>query len=188
MHAAVRLALAALLALATPAALATAPVVETTAAPQEYRVRADDVATLDGIIAALYDVISGPAGQARDFDRLRSLFTPDARMGPVGARPDGSYAARIGGVADYIARSGPLLVQKGFFETEVARRTEQFGQLAHVFTTYEARFGAADGAPAMRGVNSIQLYHDGKRWWIMSVIWRAEDDKLRLPERYLHKS
>lgn len=142
-----------------------------------------DVASIDAIVAALYDVISGPIGQARDWNRLRSLFVPTARMMPVGVRPDGSAGMRMLLVNDYVAASGQLLVEKGFTEKELARRSEQFGNIAHVFSTYE---GTLEGdGHAMRGINSIQLMHDGKRWWIVSLMWEAENPKLSLPAQYL---
>ncbi len=144
-----------------------------------------DVASVDAIIAALYDVISGPAGRARDWKRLHALFTPEARMVAVGPRPGGTFGARAMTVDDYIARTSKPFSEAGFFETELARTTETFGQVVHVFSTYEARHGAADAKPFARGVNSIQLFHDGARWWIVNLVWRAEDDKLALPERYL---
>ncbi|MGB9109115.1 MAG: hypothetical protein WCC39_10565, partial [Telluria sp.] len=72
------------------------------------------------------------------------------------------------------------------FEREAARSTETFGQIVHVFSTYESRHAADDAKPFQRGINSIQLYHDGKRWWVVNVLWRAEDERLPLPERYLH--
>ncbi|HZX27633.1 MAG TPA: hypothetical protein VFF16_11215 [Telluria sp.] len=181
-----RLAAAAVLALAAFGAQAQAPApAAVPAAPKMYTVRASDVQSIDSIVAALYDVISGPVGKARDFDRLHSLFTPDARMAAIGHRPDGSYALRTMTVDDYVARNAKVLVEVGFFESEKARTTEQFGQLAHVFSTYEARKASPEAAPFMRGINSIQLVNDGSRWWIASLIWRAEDDKLKLPERYL---
>jgi hypothetical protein len=142
-----------------------------------------DVASIDAIIAALYDVISGPSGQARDWNRLRSLFVPTARMMPVGVRPDGSAVMRLLQVNDYVASSGPVLLEKGFRERELARRTEQFGEIAHVFSTYEGTIEGEDHP--MRGINSIQLMHDGKRWWIVSLMWEAENPKLSLPKQYL---
>lgn len=142
-----------------------------------------DVASIDAIVAALYDVISGPSGQARDWNRLRSLFVPTARMMPVGVRPDGSAVMRLLQVNDYVASSGPVLLEKGFRERELARRTEQFGEIAHVFSTYEGTI-EGEGQP-MRGINSIQLMHDGKRWWIVSLMWEAENPKLSLPKQYL---
>jgi len=126
----------------------------------------------------------GPAGAQRDWNRLRSLFAPDGRMAAVAARPAGGFGARTMTVDDYVARVTKPFSEAGFFETELARTTETFGQVAHVFSTYEAR--REPGAkPFQRGINSIQLYHDGARWWITSLLWRGEDDKLALPARYL---
>ena len=142
-----------------------------------------DVASLDAILGALYAVISGPVGQARDWNRLRSLFIPGARMMPIGVRADESAGLRMLRVNDYVALSGPLLVERGFLETELARRTEQFGHIAHVFSTYEGK--VEGGAAPMRGINSIQLMHDGQRWWIVSLMWEAENPKLALPAQYL---
>lgn len=144
-----------------------------------------DVGTMDAIIAALYDVISGPAGQKRDWDRFRSLFVPGARLIPTGRRPTGEVASRVRTPEDYITGSGPLLEQNGFFEKEVSRRVEKFGNIAHVFSTYEARRNTDEEKPFLRGINSIQLMNDGKRWWIVTVFWQAEDEKTPLPAEYL---
>ncbi|HYK92281.1 MAG TPA: hypothetical protein VE398_26205, partial [Acidobacteriota bacterium] len=105
-----------------------------------------DVASLDATVAAVYDVISGPAGQKRNWDRMRSLFIPGARLIPV-ATAGGVRTARVLTVDDYITRSSAVLEDKGFFEREVARRVERFGHIAHVFSTYESRREAADKAP-----------------------------------------
>jgi hypothetical protein len=147
--------------------------------------RAADVDSVDGIVAALYDVISGPAGKPRDWDRMRSLFAPEGRLMAVGARPDASYVLRAMNVEDYITRNSKAFATMGFFEREAARTSETFGQIVHVFSTYESRHAAGDAKPFQRGINSIQLYHDGKRWWIVNVLWRAGDERLPLPERYL---
>ncbi len=179
-------ALAAVAATASPAALAQDAVpAAQPAAPAQAR--AADVGTIDGIVAALYDVISGPAGQPRDWDRMRSLFAPEGRMMVVGPRPDGTVALRTLNVEDYIARNTKAFATMGFFEREAARTAEVFGQVAHVFSTYESRHAAGDAKPFQRGINSIQLVNDGKRWWIVNVVWRAEDASLPLPERYLPK-
>jgi hypothetical protein len=169
----------------TPAAPPATPPVATPAATPAPRPA--DVATVDGIVAALYDVISGTAGQPRDWDRMRSLFAPEGRLMAVGARPEGVYALRAMTVEDYIARNSKAFATMGFFEREAARSTETFGQIVHVFSTYESRHARGDAEPFQRGINSIQLYNDGKRWWIVNVLWRAEDASLRLPERYLPK-
>lgn len=144
-----------------------------------------DVGSIDAIIAAVYDVISGPAGKKRDWDRMRSLFMPGARLIPTGPRPTGGYGSRALTVEDYVTRGGPMLEKEGFFERESARRTETFGQIAHVFSTYESRHAAEDAKPFQRGINSIQLMNDGKRWWIVTIFWQGEDEKNPLPEKYL---
>jgi hypothetical protein len=144
-----------------------------------------DVATIDSIIAAVYDVISGPAGQKRDWDRMRSLFAPGARLIPTGRGPTGEVGSRVRTVEEYITRSSPLLEKDGFFEREIARRTETFGNIAHAFSTYESRHKADDAKPFARGINSIQLMNDGKRWWIVTIFWQGEDEKSPLPDRYL---
>lgn len=168
-----------------------------TTAPPSPAANPADVDSLDHILAALYDVISGPAGKKRDWDRLRSLFIPGARMIPtVARRPPGTapdapltgkeeYAARVLTVEDYIARSGRFVEENGFFERESARRTEQFGHIAHVFSTYESRHKADDAKPFQRGINSLQLVNDGKRWWIVTIFWEGETERTPLPEKYL---
>lgn len=143
-----------------------------------------DVASIDSIISAVYDVISGPAGKKRDWDRMRSLFHPQAHLIPSGPRPDGTYGARALHVDEYITRASEFFEKEGFFEREVARRTETFGQIAHVFSTYESRHAPTE-KPFQRGINSIQLINDGKRWWIIDIFWQGEDAKNPLPEKYL---
>lgn len=147
--------------------------------------RASDVASVDAIVAALYDVISGPAGAPRDWNRMRSLFAPEGRLMAVAMRPDGTVIMRTMTVEDYITRNAPAFQKIGFFEKEVARTGETFGQVAHVFSTYESRHAPGE-KPFARGINSIQLYNDGTRWYVLNLVWRGEDDKLQLPERYLH--
>ena len=143
-----------------------------------------DVNSIDAIVAAVYDVISGPAGKKRDWDRMRSLFMPGARLVPTGPRPNGGYGSRALTVEDYLTRSAPLFEKEGFFEKESARRTESFGQIAHVFSTYESRHAPDDAKAFQRGINSIQLMNDGKRWWIVTIFWQGEDEKNPLPEKY----
>ncbi len=159
---------------------AAAPVAEP-AAPAS---RPEDVATPEAIVAALYDVISGPKGQARDWNRFRSLFAPGARMIPAGKRPDGTQGHRVLTPEEYITHSEKLLVEGGFRERELHRVIERFGPLAHVFSSYEgSREG--DTRPFVRGINSIQAVHDGKRWWLLTVAWTPETPDLPLPAKYL---
>lgn len=146
-----------------------------------------DVGSIDAILTAVYDVISGPAGKKRDWDRMRSLFIPGARLIPTGPRPGGVYGSRVLTVEDYVTRGSALFEKEGFYEKEIARKTESFGQIAHVFSTYQARHSIDDPKPFIRGINSIQLMNDGKRWWIVTIFWQAEDVQNPLPEKYLIK-
>jgi hypothetical protein len=146
-----------------------------------------DVGSIEGLVAALYDVISGPAGQKRNWDRMRTLFIPEGRLIATGRRADGTSSKRVMSVEDYINNSGPFLEKNGFFESEIGRKTEQFGGIVHVFSTYESKKTAADEKPFMRGINSIQLWNDGTRWWIVNVFWQSETPDAPIPAKYLQK-
>jgi hypothetical protein len=142
-----------------------------------------DVASIDAIITAAYDGISGKAGEKRDWDRERSLYYPGARLIPIaksGATDD--LAPQVLDVDGFIARVEPYFAENGFYEKEIARRTEQFGHIAHAWSTYESRHHPDDPEPFMRGINSIQLFHDGSRWWIVSIYWQQENAAHRIPE------
>jgi hypothetical protein len=146
-----------------------------------------DVESIDAIIGAAYDVISGPAGKKRDWNRERSLFYPGARLIPTASVPgrnDVDLEPQMLDVEGYISRVEPLL-QKSFYEKEVARRTDQFGRIAHVWSTYESRHDPSDPKPFMRGINSFQLFNDGSRWWILSVCWQHETAEHAIPGKYL---
>jgi len=147
-----------------------------------------DVESIEAIVAAAYDVISGPAGKKRDWKRERSLFISGARLIPTAVdagRNDVDLAPQVLDVDAYIARVEPYFATAGFYEKEVARRVEQFGQIAHVWSTYESRHDPNDAEPFMRGINSIQLFNDGSRWWILSIYWQHESRQHAIPEKYL---
>ena len=168
----------------TPQPSPATPTPSTTAAVATPAANPADVASVDSIISAVYDVISGPAGKKRDWDRMRSLFVPGARLIPTGPRQTGGYGSRVLTVDEYVTRAGGLFEKESFYEREVARKTEQFGQIVHAFSTYESRH-APDDKPFQRGINSIQLMNDGTRWWVVTIFWQGEDDKHPLPEKYL---
>ena len=162
---------------ATPAAPA-APVVKD-ADPK-------DVGSLDAIMKAVYEVISGDAGKKRDWDRFRSLFHKDAKLIPSGKNPQtGVIGARFLTPEDYVTRSGPRLEGEGFHEREVARHVDQYGNIAQVFSTYAAFRKSDDKEPFMRGINSFQLLNDGKRWWVVNIYWQAETPENPIPKEYL---
>ncbi len=143
-----------------------------------------DVGSIDAIIAAVYDAISGPAGP-RDWQRFRSLFIPEARLIALGRNQEGQIVKRAMDVEAYVSGADRYFNQNGFFERELARRTEQFGSIVHAFSTYESRHNADDAEPFSRGINSFQLMNDGQRWWVVTIFWQAESPGLTIPEEYL---
>jgi len=143
-----------------------------------------DVSSMDAIMAALYDVISGPAGQKRDWDRMRSLFIPGARLVPTGVDSAGETHWRTMSVEDYVRTAGPYLEKNGFFEEEIGRTVERYGTIAQVFSAYASRHAADDPEPFQRGINSIQLLWDGTRWWVVSIYWEPERPDHPIPERF----
>ena len=147
-----------------------------------------DVESVDAILNAVYDVISGPAGEARDWDRMRSLFLPEARLIPSGTAPDGSTRYLVWSLEEYISGAGGQLEANGFFEREAFRVEERFGNIAHVFSTYESFRTVEEmeaGAAFVRGINSFQLLFDGTRWWVVQVYWQGETPDQPIPDRYL---
>ena len=149
-------------------------------------VNTKDVESVDAIINSLYNVISGPAGEKRNWERMRTLFIPEGKLMATGKRQDGTMSKRVMTVEDYIATSGPFLEKDGFFEREIGRKMEQFGSVVHVFSTYDSKRKREEEKPFMRGINSIQLWNDGKRWWIVSVFWQSETTDNPIPGKYLN--
>ncbi len=132
----------------------------------------DDVKSLDAIMHAIYDVISGPAG-GRDWDRFRSLCLPQVRLTSVGRRQDGSPYVASFGIEDYIRRAGEHFAKDGFYENAIVNQTTGFGNMNQVLSSYESRHAPGE-KPFQRGVNSFQILNDGKRWWIVSILWDSE--------------
>jgi len=144
-----------------------------------------DVESIETILNAIYASISGAKGQARDWDRFRSLFVPGARLIPTIKRPLGGFTTRVLTPEEFITSSGKFMEEQGFFEKSIANHVETFGNIAHVFSVYEGRHATSDPKPFVRGINSIQLMNDGKRWWVVTIFWQAEDAANPLPQKYL---
>jgi hypothetical protein len=156
-----------------------------TAAPT-VAARPSDVASVDAIIAALYDANTILVDQKRDADRFRSLFVPGARLMPTAGSGTGNRVIRIQTVEDYVrqASSGPP--RHGFSEREIARTSQAFGNIVQAFSTYETHRDSTDTHP-VRGINSIQLFTDGTRWWVVGVLWDNERPDKRIPPEYLRR-
>ncbi|MGB7844073.1 MAG: hypothetical protein WBL63_00530 [Candidatus Acidiferrum sp.] len=156
------------------------------ATPTPSAAGAADVASRDAIVAALYDSISGPAGD-RDWDRFRSLFIPEAQLIASFKKKDGGLGYKAMTVQGYIDGAGKYFKEHAFYEREISRKVETFSSITHIFSTYESR-NTADGKPFERGINSMQLFNDGSRWWIVDVYWSGETPESPIPERYLSKN
>lgn len=154
------------LALLLVAALLSVPLgAQETPAP-----RPEDVSSIDGIVRAFYEVVSGPAGERADVERDRSLHHPEAQVAIAGTDASGEPTVRVMTLDEYHGRNEPR--QQGFWEWETDRTVQRSGNVVHVWSHY-ASARAEDGEPFDRGVNSITLFHDGARWWIMGWMFDA---------------
>ena len=145
--------------------------------------KSSDVDTLEHILAAVYDSISGPAGP-RDWNRFRSLFYSGARLIPTRSDQSGNLTARMLTVEDYVGAAQAYFDKEGFYEAPVANRVEQWDHIAHVWSTYESRHAKGE-KPFARGINSFQFFYDGSRWWVVTIYWEGEEAGHPLPEKYL---
>ena len=142
--------------------------------------------TIDETINTLYSVISGDKGVERDWGLFKSLFHPDAKLIPSGPSQDENFQAIYLSPDDYINRSGKWLYENGFHEREIHRVTDIFGNIAHIFSTYEAFRESSDEIPFMRGINSIQLMKTNEKWLIINIYWMQESDIYEIPKKYLN--
>ena len=142
-----------------------------------------DVDSIDHVMAAIYNVISGPPGK-RDWDRFRSLFVPGGKLTSTTRPPNASATdaipVRLLTVEDYVNRVGDYFTTHGFFERAVVNKVQRFGNIAQVFSSYESRH-TPDEKPFTRGINSMQLLYDGKRWYVLSILWDEESATNPLP-------
>ncbi len=146
------------------------------------------VESIDSIITTLYAVISGEKKEERNWELFRHLYKDGANMIPSGYARDSSYHVRYDTPDEYIESSGDWLIKNGFFENEIHREVQQFGNIAHVFSTYHCFHSSKDKKPFMRGINSIQLVYDGQRWWIVNIFWAQESEETPIPVEFLPKS
>jgi hypothetical protein len=144
----------------------------------------EDVGTIDGIIAAYYAVITGPPGQPRQWGRDRTLYWPGLRFFSAGVRRDGTPQVQVATHQQYVDATDSGMVAKGFDEHEIHRITQRIGNIAHVMSTYETR-NVPSGPLLGRGVNSLDLFWDGKRWWIIAASWDDERPGSPIPPEML---
>jgi hypothetical protein len=135
---------------------------------------AADLAGIDQAVRGVYEVISGPPSQKRDFDRMRTLFAPGATLKAIG--PKGLHG---GSLEDYISRNAEILEKEGFTERELGRRVEVWGGLATAWSAYDGR--TANGSFHERGINSMQLVKVDGKWLVASILWQEETPANPLP-------
>jgi len=153
-------------------------------AKQRPAAKPSDVDTLDHILAATYDVISGPPGP-RNWDRFRSLFLPGAKLTAAEkSRKNKTDVVDSMTVDDYIKGAGDYFLKEGFFENPLETKTVRFGNVAHSFSSYESHHAPGD-KPFERGINSFQFAWDGQRWWVVSILWDNERPDNPIPEDML---
>lgn len=141
-----------------------------------------DVSSIDGIMKTFYETISGGKGVARQWSRDRTLYLSDVRF--VAMREDnGKISANVMNHAQYVNGSNEFLVTEGFTEREINRTVRKFGNLAHVFSVYE--YETADKKSKGRGINSVEMFFDGKRWWISAVTWDEERENNKITKEFL---
>jgi hypothetical protein len=143
------------------------------------------VKSIDSILTALYAVISGPAGD-RDWPRFRSLFAKDARLTSV-AKEASDHPARLMSPDGYINLAGDYFKTHPFYESAIVNKVDRFGNIAQVFSSYESR-NAPNEKPFARGINSIQLFYDQNRWYVLSILWDEESPANPLPPNLATRS
>ena len=139
-----------------------------------------DVASPASVVMAMYETLSGKAGEARNWNRFRSLMAPDARFVTESVAAEGGERRRALGVEDLIASNDKSFATQGFFERGAIAHEEIWGHLAVVVTPYESR-RAPDEEPFARGIKHVELTSDGKRWFIESIVWERETAASPLP-------
>lgn len=139
----------------------------------------------DDIIQSLYEVISGDKSTPRNWELFRYLFKENAQLISTRKSTEDIDEVTYMSVEEYIERADPYFKQSNFFEKEIHRKTEKFGPLTHIFSTYITLDEKLSKTPVARGINSIQLLNDGKRWWIINIYWVSETKSNPIPEQYL---
>lgn len=141
----------------------------------------DDLKTLSGIISIAYHGISGEAGTSRQLEMMKTLYAPNAIIFK-NTKAEGKPSREVLTLDEFYAGMKDLR-RSGFFESEINREVRIFGDIAHVWSTYEIQH-KANGPIASRGINSMQLHFNDNRWWIISWGWENESDENRIPDTF----
>lgn len=158
---------------------------------EEVKIQSTDytplVKSLESTIGTLYLVISGDKKEKRDWDLFTFLFKPDAKLITTGVDFENKTQAKYMTPKEYVKTSKGWMTKNGFHEKEINRIVKSYGNITHVFSTFEAYHSEDDKQPFMKGINSIQLMNDGNRWWILNLLWTNEDPENPIPAEFLQK-
>jgi hypothetical protein len=158
--------------------------------PEWPKAKPEDVASVDAIIAAVGDVLSGPAGSQIDLDRFRSLFIPGGRLAitltpPPGRPPQWKTDITLYTIEDYAAYLNGIKAKNGSYEETLAKHIDSFGDMTHVYATFELKAAKDASKPLIRGINSFELLHSGDRYYIVQIYWNFERTANPIPTMYL---
>jgi hypothetical protein len=129
---------------------------------------------IGAVIDEMYEMISGPAGP-RDWSRQANCFLPQARQVRTWIDDAGDPQMLVMSIAEYRENTAPFFAENSFYEIETDRRIDLFGNIAHVWSRYEARTSPGDADVERRGINSIQLFrHSDLGWRILAMVWDNE--------------
>ncbi|HBQ58792.1 MAG TPA: hypothetical protein DD671_03995 [Balneolaceae bacterium] len=146
--------------------------------------RQKDVESIDNLMEALYASISGEQGEPRDWDRFRNLMLPGSRLIPTGGGENGKNTYQVMTPGEFIENTNSYFVENGLYEYEINREEHHYGRVVHVMSTYGSKRSEMDAEPFNKGINSIQLFNDGERWWVVTIYWAHESADNPIPERY----
>ncbi len=152
---------------------------------KEEKIASPDHTSPEYPVLMLYRLISGPAEQERPWNQIGSLFLPGARIRMELVEKDGALREVDWSVEQFSREAAEHYRQDGFWEREIAHRTERFGNIAHIFSTYESRVGDPQSSPVARGINSVQVLRRRGRWQIAGIVFQIEQMDTPIPKRYL---
>lgn len=142
-----------------------------------------DVSSIEAVVRTIYEAISFGEGERPDMNRFQSLFNPNAQF--IRISQDGVDTMDVERFTASFRERVKTGALKSFYEAEISRKIHAFGSMAQVFSTYHKSMNTEDPEEFVRGINSLQLYYDGQRWWIISILWEDERDDILIPQEYL---
>lgn len=144
-----------------------------------------NVSSIDSIVTSIYEVVSGKKGEERDWGLHRKIFHPEAKIITNYVNDQGRYQIHFNGVEEYVDTYREYFKNNNLHEVDVNRKVEIFGNMAHVLSTFESYNTPDESTPYKQGIASIQLYNDGERWWVLSMYYKNENEKDKIPTKYL---